>query len=353
MAIRFQCDCGLWLEAKVRLAGEIIRCPECSGKVIVPRVGEDPNSYSLGGASPGDDGWASSGSKRPKSSATSSGQSTFRPAVAKDTPHWAGSVQSSDRQRSSRGGATVWINSFLFPFRGGNLFTFLGWMMGFSFFSLMLSFPPLVIIDLACRIVLSLFAIGYFFHFLSEVIRSAAGGDEVLPETSSGSDVLLDAFNWSVGLAVGCGPWLIYQIWWLRRLFQSSFDHDLVVEWLSPSVLGQGLVILAILYTPMSLLATTLLGTWQAVNPVYVIPAIFKVPSQYFFTCGMIVMVWAGALSIYEFVLPLLISDVPFFWVVIPTVIAGWLLLYASIVTMHLLGQIYEQNVDRIGWQSR
>ncbi len=151
--------------------------------------------------------------------------------------------------------------------------------MGFTFIMFMMSMPKFGIFVVAATFVVFLIAAGYFYHFLSEVVRAAAAGDDKLPETSSGEEVFQDAFNWWACTLLCTAPAWVFQLvnWWNE------------LGW--PAEIGQVLLILSLLYTPMALLATSLFNTFLAANPVYVIGAIFKCPLQYFTACFMMVTV--------------------------------------------------------------
>lgn len=335
MAIHFQCDCGVQLKAEERLGGKVIRCPDCGDEALVPRVGEDPSSYSVSGTSQGDEGWAVSQAEIERSKPNWKSESTFRPAVAKETPKLPSTVQARTKKKQSGNVVASWGESFFFPFRGANVFSFIGWVIGFMLVSLMMSVPMFFFLAAACRWVLFIFAASYFYHFLSQVVRSAAGGDDRLPEAEVGEEIFFDAIRWWVCVLLGTAPW-----WGLNFYYYIDQFHMHDPVGASP-VISRGLLVLGILYTPMALLATTLFNTVLAANPVYVLGAIFKIPLQYLATCLLMV----GVLFVYS-LMEIWLPNI----LIVTNVLTSILFLYTSIVIMHLLGTVYYRNRQRIGW---
>jgi len=333
MAIRFRCDCGIKLKAKEQMAGKSIRCPACGDEVEIPRLGEDPDAYSIQGTAPGEEGWASPAPEKIVAGRPTNWKpkSTFRPTVVSDTPALPTTVQARKKTgyQASKSAAVSWAQSLVFPVRGENIFSFIGWSIGFTFVTVMMVLPVFGLIMNAMRLVIFLIAVSYFFHFLSETIRSAAAGDEGLPETDSGEDVFFDAVNWGGTLIFGFAPW------WGFLFLNWKFG------WEAPAAIGRLLLIFSILYTPMGLLATSLFNTMLASNPVYVFGAIMKVPLQYFASCFLMVSVFFTYI-----VLNLLLPNI----LLVTDVIVSLLFLYTSIVLMHLLGSIYYRNRRKIGW---
>lgn len=335
MPIDFRCDCGVKLRVADRHAGKTVRCPSCRDQTLVPRLGEDPDSYAVEGTLPAAEDWysAPTAPSLPAVQAASTFQSV-RTAASPAAPSRAARQREASRRRESN---ASWIGSLAFPFRDENKYTFLGWCVGIAFVAMMMSVPMPFFIAAAMRMVVFLIAMGYFFHFLSEVVRTAAGGEEFLPETSSGEEVALDVVNWWAAVIFGLSPWWGFHLvnWWFQQ------------GW--PQSVGWGLLAFSVLYSPMALLATTLFNTVLAANPVYVVGAIAKMPLQYLATCGFMLGLLVGYVVVQLALLMAVGEELFLLWIPLNT-ISGVTFLYVAVVTMHRLGSVYYRHRQRIGW---
>ncbi len=360
MTIKFRCVCGTPIKAPDEFAGKAVRCPECRESVAVPRGSAARRTASDGGTASGDERRNVPPRRRKlrrKKRRKSTQDSTFRAAESTKGGEFAETAVIRRPAQKTVRKKVGWVDSFLYPVRGTNFFTYLGWTFGFSCFSFALALPfYATIITIACYLIVCLIAIGYFYHFLSEIVRFTAAGEDHLPETSTGDEVFLDAFNWWACVVICTSPfWGFHWFnWWTAEL-PALVDHsDADPVYLLPPEIGQFLLILCLLYTPMALLATTLFNTFLAGNPVYVIGAIFKCPLQYFTTCFVTVSVLFAYMMIYLVSVNFLMTSEDALVNMIAEgtvyVIAGNMLLYFSIVVMHQLGTIYYRNRKKIGW---
>ena len=122
-------------------------------------------------------------------------------------------------------------------------------------------------------LLLKIAVLGYFFTFMQSIIHSTAAGDDEMADLPP-FDGLFSAFfmlagtvTVSFGIPIGLA---------VAKIF---FD----VEGIPTSALvATGL--LGCLYFPMAFLAVAMKDSVMAANPLVVIPAIFKVPLEYFVT---------------------------------------------------------------------
>jgi hypothetical protein len=112
-----------------------------------------------------------------------------------------------------------------------------------------------------------------------------------------------------------------------------QFTYDATAYW---ACIG-----FAVFYTPMALLATALMDTPMAANPLTVLAAIARIPFHYALTCLFI----AGILVL-EHAVRRHAPRVPFF----TSLLTWFIALYAAMVVMNLLGRVYFLNRKRIGW---
>ena len=344
MTIKFHCDCGVRIKAPDAMGGKTVKCPACHEKVAVPRLGEDPDSYSLSGTKQGDEGWATPYKRKKLEKKKPQTGSTYRPTRGTDTTDMPGAPTARPTPQKKQKKKTGWLDSFIYPFRGENIFTYIGWTIGFTFIMFMMSIPMFGLFVIAAAIVIFLIAAGFFFHFLSEVVRTAAAGEDTLPDTSSGDEVFLDAFNWWACTILCMSPYWVFQLinYW-GQIANLNFTPRF------PGAIGQFLLILCLLYLPMALLATALFNTFLAANPVYVIGAILKCPLQYFTSCFIIVSV-QFVYTILDLTLTQFLMAISILFIPLINILSGNLLLYVSIVVAHQLGTVYHRNRKRIGW---
>ncbi|WP_339908407.1 hypothetical protein [Symmachiella dynata] len=338
MPIEFRCDCGSRLRVPDQRAGQVVRCPACEEQTLVPKLGEDPDAYSVDGKSPRSNDLVSVRMDTSQRSSRKRTKSTYRAARSSEPPTSKASPSAwRSASREKRRSQPPWLASFQFPFQDENKFTLLGWGIGFAFVAIMMSIPiPSLVANIA-RLFVLLIAAGYFFHFLSEVVRVAAGGDVELPETSSGEDVLQDAVTWCGAIVLGLSPWWGFHLlrWWFA--------------WETPAEVGEILLLVGAFYSPMALLAATLFNSVLAANPLYVFGAIFKLPRQYLTCC----LLSASVLVVYFLLGAVIMSMLgpdSLLMILFVHTISALLLLYVSIVVMHQLGTVYYKNRAKIGW---
>jgi len=103
------------------------------------------------------------------------------------------------------------------------------------------------------------------------------------------------------------------------------------------------LIFLGLFYFPMAVLAVAMHDSVTALNPIFVLHSIFKIPGPYVTAClvlGVVVGVDLAAESM------LGVVTVP----IIPGVLIGFVSLYFLIVEARILGLLYFVYRDRLQW---
>ena len=259
-------------------------------------------------------------------------------------------------------------SAFLYPFKGAG-----GWILG-------LGCLLAVFLDVGGAIggfIIGLIAMGFFFGFfgmlLINAIRSTADDPaETLdwPELTSFGEVLSVAFRWLVTTLMVFGPALIcYYVAsqniendYGRSSYGSSFGSSFATGrigsvWDTWWALPIGfLSILGASYYPMSLLAVAMFDSWKGINPVLVVPPIFKLPFQYLLILtligGMVIVRRAMAKILIgeRQIWGALMGHGSFLWTAIGFVCVELLALYCLIVSARLLGLLYHTYSEKIGW---
>ncbi len=218
--------------------------------------------------------------------------------------------------------------AFVYPFKKEGLillicatvfFVIVGFLKSFSFW-------------------LSIIFWGYTFAYMQNLIQSTANGDESppsLPEISNFLSDILGAFLQLTGICIFCfAPAIFLTIW--------AFFDGPQLPWLVFASFALGS-----LYFPMAFLTVAMYDTVLAVNPMLVIPAIFKVPFQYLVVC----IVWGAILAFGWFSKMMFDLFIPI--PLAPAILSGFLSVYFLTMEMRMLGLFYFANKDRLGWFNR
>jgi hypothetical protein len=188
-------------------------------------------------------------------------------------------------------------------------------------------------------IMLTVFGTGYLTAFLRRVITSTAQGEEEMPEWPEiqdyGSDVVAP-FLQLIGTVVFCfAPAIGFTIY---ALVGSPGDS----AWLGWATTAA--MVFSCVYFPMAFTAVAMSDSIVAVNPMVVIPSIMKVLGQYLLTVVVLGVILLVRWLLYRLLGKLL--PIP----LLPTVITSLIGLYLLVVEMRILGLLYRNNKDRLGW---
>jgi hypothetical protein len=176
---------------------------------------------------------------------------------------------------------------------------------------------------------------GYLFSFLKNVIYCTAYGDEKMPDWPEISDwkadIVSPMFQFLVISVLCFGPALSLYVW-------LDGEHTWAV-WLA--------LIMGCVYFPMAFLAVAIFDSLSALNPLFVVGSILRVPREYgiaalVFT-GIIVLRWLA-----ETVLTMLVP-IP----LAPALVADLLGLGLLIVLARILGLLYLTQQQTLGWFSK
>ena len=224
----------------------------------------------------------------------------------------------------------------VYPFRGAGilillfataLFAALGFISGgiFGFFTKMM-------------------ALGYLFLFMQNIIHSTAAEDEDLPSLP-GMDGLFGAFFQLAGTVMICFGVPIV-------LLAINFFGDSEIP--MAAIIATG--VLGSLYFPMAFLAVAMQDSVAAANPLVVIPAILKVPLEYFVTAILVTGVFAlrfagdAATAAMSSVSMTTRSMSTLFIAFGVRALWAFASIYLLVVCMRILGLLYVTKKDKIGW---
>ncbi|WP_040549895.1 FHA domain-containing protein [Pedosphaera parvula] len=233
--------------------------------------------------------------------------------------------------------------AFGYPFRRGGMYVLVGGTLFFTLIQSLATFAFEMHFLLGVGFIFALWleaiSLGYLYGYMQNVIHVTADGDvdePSLPEvTSFWQDIMAPCFQ-LIGILLLCfGPTIGAAAW------AASNGGPVAALLAIPAIL------FGCVYFPMAILSATMLGSITAINPLVVIPAIAKVPLQYFVAFlvlgGVFLVRWAGAAW-----LPTIIP-VRF----VPGLISSFVGLYFLTVECRVLGLLYYANKQKIGWFNR
>ena len=189
---------------------------------------------------------------------------------------------------------------------------------------------------------------GYLFSFMQNIIHSTASGDKEMPGWPSFDDLGGCFLRFAAAAAISFTIPISLAICGIIGVFEDE-----------PGIIGTLLIpswIFGALYFPMALLAVAMKDTPLAVNPLVVLPAIFKAPVEYLVT----VVLMGIILALYNLGDPLIHAIFPrgltthnmakmFGYLGAQ---AFWLFfqLYLLAVNMRILGLLYVSKKRKFGW---
>jgi hypothetical protein len=198
---------------------------------------------------------------------------------------------------------------------------------------------------------LDVFAGGYLFTYLQGIIHSTVAQDRELPDlpwiSNFVEDVLMPFFR-LFGLFLCCFvPALAVGIWAGISEEPSGALAFLVA-------LGFGAI-----YFPMAFLATAILDSIAAANPLVVVPSIIKAPGEYLI-CLVPLACSSAVQSIGAFLMKTLFPEGwmthsmgPLLALIALIALISFLSFYLIILSVHLLGLLYLTKKAKLGWLAR
>jgi len=212
-------------------------------------------------------------------------------------------------------------DAFSFPFRGGGKYILLvGGVLGVI--SDLASLAPLI------GIIAVIFMLGYMISTYFQIIQSSATGSDEAPEFPEMSNILEDLIYPVLQVIfVGVVSFIPFFAW---RIFSEGGG---AIEFL--------LVLLGIAYFPMAMMAVVVLGQLRAASPLLVVPAIMNSGGYY----------WIAVASlIFLYILESLIMEFFDGFFIVGTLVAAFLGMYTLMTNGRILGLIYREKEEELGW---
>jgi len=214
---------------------------------------------------------------------------------------------------------------FLYPFKGHGIYALIGgtlflWVLDFL---LMVPFVGFI---------LAVFVGGYLSAYVMKIIRSSSDGEEEVPDwpdfTDFWDDILRPFFLLISVVIVSMTPAVIFFIAFKDYVFSIP--------------ISLALVFLGSLLMPMALIAVSMFESVRALNPVFIISSIIKVPLDYLIAVVFLLL----AVALEAVVKNILVLAIPF----VGAIIGSFLSLYFLIIEARILGLIYNSNRIKLNW---
>ena len=233
---------------------------------------------------------------------------------------------------------TSFRGAFKYPFSGDGLALLLGGTLFFGFLDganyICRNSLAFGMRAMSMRAVIFTFILGtgYLFSYLKNVIYSTAQGDRHPPDwpelTEWQADIVSPMFQFVMVTLLSFGPAIGLQIW-------SEGDYP----WLVLAV-----TLLGCLYFPMTFLAVAMFDTLIALNPIFVVGSILRVPKEY----AVATLVFIGIFALRWFSGTALagLLHIP----LVPTLVADLICLGLLIVEARILGLLYLSRKADLRW---
>jgi hypothetical protein len=195
---------------------------------------------------------------------------------------------------------------------------------------------------------------GYVFSYMQIILSSSALGDEEMPnwpEYDGWWDSAIGPYLRLLAIGLACIAPANLCLWYAGGTGRMLFFPLLIV---------------GCLYLPMALLAVAVDDSLLGLNPMLILPSIFRVPAAYLVTCllfGMMVIGFGALVQLADYLAQLLAGPPPPFRLPVISpgraqppflsqILATFLSLYFAVVVMRLLGLLYYTQKDRLGWRA-
>jgi hypothetical protein len=168
----------------------------------------------------------------------------------------------------------------------------------------------------------------YTFWYLCQCIRESALGDIRAPDMLENAPSLGDMYSQFLNIAAcwACfiAPSLIYKVY---------TDDTGPIFW--------GLIVYAVIFFPMGLLAVLMFGSFTGLNPLVLIPSIFSTLFQYLALIGFLGVLIAAFAAVTQVVKGKIVLEF----------IAAAALVYLLMIIAHLLGRFFWKYQEKLNWE--
>lgn len=188
--------------------------------------------------------------------------------------------------------------------------------------------------------ILTVLGTGYLMAYLRRILNATAQGEEEMPdwpEIEDYSSDIVSPFRQFLSTVLFCfAPTIGLTIYALV----SKGDGD--TAWLGWATMSS--IVLGCVYFPMAFMGVAMFDSVTALNPLLIIPSIIKVLKEYILTVFMLAFILLLRWLLNSHLKTIL--PIP----LLPTIIFSLIQLYLMIVEMRILGLLYRNKKQELGW---
>ena len=184
-------------------------------------------------------------------------------------------------------------------------------------------------------LMLTIFGMGYVFSYAKSIITSTANGEDAPPDwpdvTEWQEDIFQPFCQMIALLALTFGPAAILRYW---QPGSETFAQAITMA----------AVVLGVLLAPMAMLALAMLDSLAALNPLLLVASILRIPLLYLAVAAvfeLLTIAYFEAGNAVGLLIPIRI---------LPEIISVSLNLYLTLAGMRILGLLYRNKADDLGW---
>lgn len=246
--------------------------------------------------------------------------------------------------------------AFAYPFKKNGIYLLVGGTVVFGLFDFVVNLRAfgMLLVGGAVGFICGAMVSGYIFLYMQSIITSSAMGDHDIPNWPE-----YDGW-WDSAI----GPYLRMLAIGIVCFLPAQLCLRLAGE--NGALMSIPFVILGGLYAPMALLAVAIDDSLAGLNPMLVLPSIFRVIGAYLVTCllvGLMLLVFGLVLGAIVYLStamaappppgsrPILLPGPPPQQQFLTQIVGAFLTLYFGVVATRLLGLLYYTHKERLGWQ--
>jgi len=201
-----------------------------------------------------------------------------------------------------------------------------------------------LIYGFTARIILMVTATGYLVAYMRHILNASAQGEEEMPGwpeiNGFYDDIVLPFLQFVATVLVSFAPAIGLTIYAVSQAFGNADAGDTM--WLGWATTAA--IVLGCVYLPMAFTTVAMFDSVAALNPLLIIPSIAKVPKEYVLT-----VVFLGLMLILNWLQQnYLRTLVPVS--LVAAILSGLLQLYLMIVEVRILGLLYRNKKNELGW---
>lgn len=240
----------------------------------------------------------------------------------------AGTPEEIRYEEDSRSFIVILPTVFVYPFLGNGLWVLIAGTLAFGIVAFFRHYNIIPFVDLIIGVIIS----GYLAAFLMKIISDSADGKNEVPDFPDFDNFWDSTIEPALKVAgVSVFPLLPALAYYFLARPELGFMDPIVIL----------LFFIGLFFIPMCLLIVSLSESLAAVNPLFIIPSIFKVFGTYILAFGVLVVI-----VLLKSIMNKLFISVP----LLGFFIEWFLTLYFIMLEARIIGLVYYTNREKLNW---